>query len=256
MTSPKTQYISEIRRSFGYTPVWLPNATVQPGDIVLLDDDSPTRIDTLRRPGLNFNLEIREDNSTGDIHYTSAEGVSVTFKAAGSAPIANSVLATGDAGMIVEFSRRNAVLLEALGCKTKYIADQVALAKQILELYHADQWEKEWAVVTEVVQADSLIVFLSNTSEAKIELKAEGKFNAGSASLASASASFSIAVSKNMATQIVATKSLTPFYKAYGIKGLLAKEWARRANEGDDATTLADVRQRYRSQMTFAPLDP
>jgi hypothetical protein len=254
MTSPKSQYISEIRRNLGFTPTWPPSASVEPGDIVLLDDDAPTRIDTLTKKAYRVTFDVRDDVGTSDLRYMSARGVSLTFKASGASPIPNSVLTTADAGVCVEFSHRNACVVEALGCATKRIADQITLGDQILALYQAGQWEREWAVVTEVIRADTVTVFLSSGSNAKIELKAGGTFTAGATSLASANAEFSVAVSKNMATQVIATKHLTPFYRAYGIKGAFSTQWARRDKVKGGPASLEELKREYRALAKHGPI--
>jgi hypothetical protein len=97
------RYEKEIAQGLQYLPTWLPMRSLSLGDVGAIRNN-------LFQPETNLgNLKIpfsRSDSRpTGTLRYNSHEGVSATFKASGTAPIAGSILSVNDAGVAVKFSR-------------------------------------------------------------------------------------------------------------------------------------------------------
>ncbi len=74
---------------------------------------------------------------------------------------------------------------------TPTIKDTTAIGNQVLELYKEGKWNKHWAIITELVKADSATVLISNSANGKIELKANANVNAPSIDIADAEFKFS-----------------------------------------------------------------
>ena len=209
------QYTKEMFEKFGYMATWTPGVQLELGDVGVVKDRLFTRITSLANLGISFNK--REDKTEELQKHASSGSVSIVFKAAGKAPAVGSVLTQAEAGFTIEFKKSKATVYEATGCVAPMIDDQVAVGKKILELYQKGEWNKDWAVITELVQAKSATVLISNSSSAKIELSASGTIT-GTPSLADVSAQFSLAFSKDMMTSLISQSGLTPLFKARAIK--------------------------------------
>lgn len=210
------QYASEMFNKFGYLATWTPGVQMELGDVGVVKDKLFTRITTLAN--LEIPFEVRPDASKESQKHSSSGSVSITFKAAGKAPALGSALSQAEAGFSIDFKKSNSTVYEALGCLAPSINDQVAIGKRIQELYDQGDWNKDWAVVTELVTADSATVLISNSSSAKIELSASGNVATGGVSLADLTANLQIAYSKDMQTVLVSKEGLTPLFKARALK--------------------------------------
>jgi hypothetical protein len=234
--------------AFGYFATWEPGVPLNLGDVGVLDDDVFTRIGTLEQFQIPFTA--RRGNTPVNMKYASSDAVSIAFKAAGAAPMAGSSLANVDAGVTIEFTRKNAVAFEAIGCKSSSILDQIALGQTILQKYEADQWDSDWMVITELIAAQATTVIVSSSSGGKVELKASGDLGRSNLSIASLSASFQTTFSKNIDTQIVAAESLTPLFR---VSTIHRPPFSRNyfGLESAEAATLEGARARYRKTKAF-----
>lgn len=210
------QYAKEMYKKFGYLATWTPGVQLELGDVGVVKDRLFTRITTLKNLGIPF--EVRKDTTKETQKHTSSGSVSITFKGAGKIPAAGSVLTQAEAGFTVDFKSSKSTVYEALGCVAPSIDDQVAVGKRVQELYDEEEWNKDWAVITELVVADSATVLISNSSSSKIELSASGNVTTGTVSLADVSLGLNVAFSKDMQTVLVSQSGLTPLFKARAIK--------------------------------------
>jgi hypothetical protein len=210
------QYTKEMFQKFGYMATWTPGVQFELGDVGVVKDRLFTRITSLKNLGIDF--KTREDKTEETQKHSSSGSVSILFKAAGKAPAVGSVLTQAEAGFTIDFKKSKSTVYEAVGCVAPMIDDQVAVGKRILEMYQQGTWNKDWAVITELVQAKSATVLISNSSSSKIELSASGTFTGGAASLADVNAKLEMAFSKDMMTTLISQAGLTPLFKARAVK--------------------------------------
>lgn len=216
MKSAQRQYTNEMKRKFGYYATWNPGVPLQLGDIGIFKNNIFTKISDLESRGITF--ETREDQDRVDLEHNSQGSVTVTTKLAGTVAPQGSILADGDAGIVVEFGRENSTLFKANNTVSPSIKDTIKLGNQILDLFKQGKWNKDWAIITELVKAESARVIISNSSSSKIELKANANVDAPAFDIADASFEFSTLVSKGLETKIVASEGITPLFKSMGIK--------------------------------------
>ena len=210
------QYTKEMFEKFGYMATWTPGLPLELGDVGTIKDRVFSRVTSLKNLGIDF--KTREDKTEETQKHSSSGSVSILFKAAGKAPALGSVLTEAEAGFTIDFKKNKSTVYEATGCVAPTIEDQVAMGKKILELFQTGEWSKDWVVITELIQAKSATVLISNSSSSKIELSAKGTFTGGAASLADVSAQLQMAFSKDMMTTLVSQTGLTPLFKARAIK--------------------------------------
>jgi hypothetical protein len=216
MASAQEQYTDEMKRKFGYYATWNPGVPLKLGDVGVLNGHVFTRFSNLEDLGLEF--EIRADETKTPLEHSSRGSVSVTTKLSGTTAPQGSVLTTADAGIIVEFSKENSILFKANNTTSPSIKDTIKLGNQIIKLYKDGRWNKKWVVLTELVKAESATVIISNSSNSKIELKANAQVDARSLDIADAAFSFSTQFSRGLETKIISAEGLTPLFKVMGMK--------------------------------------
>jgi hypothetical protein len=129
-----------------------------------------------------------------------------------------STVGTVAAGITIEFQRANATLFQANGCRTSSILNQDELKMAILERHEKGDWPNDYFVITELIKAQSATIFISSGAGARVELVAEGNAGIDQFKLADLNAGLKVARSSNIGTTIVAQASLTPLFRACGIK--------------------------------------
>lgn len=204
------KYTQELRRQFGYFATWLPSAPLKLGDVGVLHKSEFTKITSLQELGVEFKEEA--DTSKADIEHNSKGAVSISKSA--DAKSENSPLGNASVSISIEFSKENAILFKANGTSSPRIANQFKIGKDIKKLYQAGEWDKNWIVVTEVVNAESGTILISSSANGKIELKASGKINAAEIDIADANMGLNTTFSKDLSTKIIAQDKLTPLFKA------------------------------------------
>ena len=215
MAEVYSQYTEELSEEYGYLATWLPNVRLHLGDVGILRRDRFELITSLKNLAIPF--EIRETGEAADYQYVSADGANIAF-GANAAGLAGATLAASSAKASVTFKRANAVVFVAKGCKSTFIDRQDVLGKEILARDEAGSWPKNHVVITELVTADSATVIISATADAKIEFSAESKLAPSGVSLADVAAGLQVASSSGVAAQIVASRQLTPLFRASGVR--------------------------------------
>lgn len=228
-------YFKELSRALGYLAAWMPNTTLQLGDIIdRLTLERQGNISSRKEHSVSFSS--RPASTLGSFQYSSAGGASIATKAAGRVVLGSS-LAKAEAGLVVKFSKENAIVFEASGCTSNAIDDLEALTKSIAELSAAGDWNPEWVVVTEVVQAAFATIIISAGTSAQLDLRASGKIAPAGLRLVDPEARFQPASSRDIAYKFIAEAGLTPLYRAKGIKRNQLAEWLRTLASGFRAPT-------------------
>ena len=251
MKGPQKQYTDEMKKKFGYIATWLPGTPFILGDIGILNDNVFTHVAFLNDFEIQF--DTRVDETGDDIEYSSQGSVSVTTKVSGTVAPQGSTLGNIDAGFIVDFGNENSILFKANQIKTNLIANTAKLGDQILKLYHDGKWNKHWVVITELVSAESATILISNSTNAKIELKANANIEATKLDIADAKFDFGATFSKGMDTKIIAQSGLTPLFKVMALKSriFLPPIFKSRGIEPFDLVTPETAQNKYSDDIFF-----
>ncbi len=198
-------------------------------------------------PLANINSKINDKNLLNEnvnpnpAHKTfSSRGeTKVTFHAQGSAPVGGTVNAK--ATLEIGFSSQDAVFFNAAGCIFHSIADKVALGKEIMKLYVAGEWKREWAIITDVIKAGATTIIVSAANNASIVLEAKGEVK--QIDLADASIGLSFKNSTNVGYQTVSAKGVVPLFGLCKIqrKFILWTDFSPLAATGETAEMLDDA---------------
>lgn len=201
----------------GYRATWDPGKPLKIGYIGKLDNFGVfTVYSSLEKESIT--AEIHLDDTTADMDYTSHDSVNITAKLSGKAPVAGSVFTDLDAGFSFDFKSSKSVVFQSSGNKTNQIVNLAAITKSILQKYKDGNWDKDWLVVTELVTAESATIIISNSSDGKLELKANANVGTSNLKLTDVSLGLSVAREKGSTLKYIAENGLTPLYRVMGIK--------------------------------------
>jgi hypothetical protein len=243
------RYAKEITQGLQYLPTWLPMRSLSLGDVGAIRNnlfEPETTLGNLKIP-----FSQGESRPTGTLRYNSHEGVSATFKASGTTPISGSILSINDAGVTVTFSRAEAIVFEANGCKVEAISNIADLGQRLVWKYQEGSWDSDLYVITEIVMADAATVLISTGDSAVIELRAGGSVSTTGISLADINAQFSVASSSGIGIEMVAQTGVTPLFKAMRVRpGLFGTKWEVRRLESHDEKEVDDAK----TMAFFSPM--
>lgn len=218
------KYARTIHDQTGYRATWFPGVQMKLGDIGVLHDGVFDHQSSLKLRGIDY-AEVRDDEPDSKFSFRS-EGVrSVEVKAAGESNEKFKAIGQASAGVRVEFSGKDALLIQTKGAKSRRVENVAALDAEMLRLVKPGpdgsepQWHHDWVVITEVIDADSATVLSSSETGAEIEVEAAGQL--GAEPLVDAEAGLTVKSSRSVGIELVAQDGLTPFYKARRIR----KKW-------------------------------
>jgi len=217
MISPNIFYITLMNRNTGYRATWNPNVRLKIGMVGKIDKTGVFNVySSLEKKGIP--AEVMSDNAKVEMDYTSHDSVSITSKLAGSAPVAGSVLSNANAGFSVDFKSDNGVVFQTSGYTTHQLTNLAEIEAQVLNQYKSGGWEKDWLIITQLVEADSATIIISNSSNVHLDLQATA--NAGAPGLKLTDASLKLAVVREQGSSMkyLAESGLTPLYRVMGIR--------------------------------------
>jgi hypothetical protein len=113
------------------------------------------------------------------------------------------------AGVSIEFADEGAFLFHAVNCYVDEIEDKVTVGKALIEL--KEKWDLDWSVVDTVVRAGSTTVLVSNSQNAKLELRAKAAVEVSS--LANPELGLEVVSKNGDVTHFLAEKGLTPLFR-------------------------------------------
>ena len=226
------QYLKEINSEFNYRANWEPNKPLAIGDIGILEKGIFSLRSSLEQEGIP--MQVRTEESTGSLKYSSSGGVSINSKLSGQAKMPQSQLGEGDAGFSIQFNKEKAVVFEIKGYKTHLIENVGEIERQVMQRFMGNQWPKDWVIITELVQADNATILISNNKDSSIDLKANANLEPSSnLSIADANLDLAVVSRRGIATEIVSRQGITPLYRASGIKTKLFGGSGSLASKGD-----------------------
>jgi len=141
---------AEIRRELGYATGFPLMPTIALGTVGILDDGAFTPETSLNALTKSQFIETRE-SPVSNMMYRSAHGIEI-------APSAG--------GVTVNFSKRHAILMHLTGCRLGSYADPENLATTVLALYRERLWNKDWHIVTEVLEAQRSTILVAGRDDA------------------------------------------------------------------------------------------
>jgi hypothetical protein len=216
MTRAHAQYIGELQRAFGnYRATWFPNVHLELGTVGTIDDGIFVPRSQLSSFGITFGTR-RAPQPQEQFVYQSEGAVKTAFKAKGESNRLFQYIGDADAGIRVDFSRAHAVLFVLRGPYEDRIDDQFGLANQLLELPRSN-FPREYIIITHLVSAASGTILIAGSTESSVEIRASASIG-NLLDLANVDAGMSIAQMNGMHTQLLASASITPLFRAVRLR--------------------------------------
>jgi hypothetical protein len=231
MTSPVFQYTKELFNRFHYLATWLPTVPLRLGDVGVLNSSEFQRMTTLHELGIQF--KVRDGANTSDLEYYSKGAVTVRFRTAGEAQEPESDFGHLGAGVSIEFKRENAFFFRAAKCRISSIEDQETIGIEIMDRYKNDKWDKNYYVVTEIVESGGATILIANQKNARVDLIMKGNLASTYFDLADVNLDFKVAFVKDIHTRIITETSLTPLFRARSVKKTLLRSNIFRSDSSD-----------------------
>lgn len=212
-------YCKTLYKKFDYFSTWHPTKQIRLGDIGVLDGFQFKRKANLADLGIPF--EVLFGENAGKLDFYSDKEHTLKTVVGGSADEVTNGIGEGEVGLELTFSADKAIALQVDGTRTLSIRNQLSLAKEIEKRFsepqQEDPWEKNWVVVTELIEGEQGTVIVTEDRGAQITLKAKAKVNPTNLNLASASAKFDTVFERSIGTKAIGESGITPLFKLSGI---------------------------------------
>jgi hypothetical protein len=216
MIAPNVFYVNLINDKSGYRATWNPNVKLEIGMIGKIDKTGVFNVyTTLEKEGIP--VEVQSAGSTVDLDYTSTKSVSISSKLKGDAPVAGSGLSNLSAGFSVDFTSDNGVVFQSTGNRTFQLINLEEIEGQVLAKYKKGDWVKDYLIITQLVQADTATIIISNSSNVHLDLQATGEISAAALKLTNASLGLTVVKQQGSSMHYLAEKGLTPLYRVMGV---------------------------------------
>ena len=256
MTTSYEQYTEEMRREFGYSATWLPNAPLRIGDVGFFRRDRFERVTSLRAMGVAVPLSPPGESS--DLEYLSAGHVELSWRTDAGVGSLDQIIGTAptaDASTTVSvlFGRAHAVVFQALASRVQAVRDLTELASQLRPLVESGKWQRDFAVITEVIQTGPSAVLVSSQANARADFRVKTSALAGPCVLARASANLGIVSASGVSVKIAAPNGLTPLFRACAFRSRLRRP-PKLTYRGDSEAGSGDDSPRA-AELDFGPLD-
>lgn len=212
MATPADLYVNGIKKKLNnYYAAWLPSQKFKLGDVGVLDGNFFTRSHSLNDLGMAF--EERPNSGSTPINYVSDSGVTITIKTSGETNQQLLSIPKGKAGIGIEFSKEGSFIVQAAKSYETSISNIYKLEEDIRHAFQDGKWKSKWVVITQLVYTPMATIVISNSSQSKIELSAEGTVPVNGFSLGEANAEFSMTSQTGDIWYSNNAKDLTPFFK-------------------------------------------
>jgi hypothetical protein len=216
MPSLYQQYTSEIHDERGYWGTWEPNVHLTLGTCGPVQDHVLRPEGDLGQFGIGF--DIYHDPQPSDTDYSSRKGLTTTFQLKGGA---NTIPAIprGSAGVSIDFTRKEAVVVAVKGGREHRIADQNRLRTDLLEAAKAGRGiPKGWFVVTHLVECESATVLVALGSGAHFTMSAQADLAAGLVDVANLGLGLAINSESNIGYRMIGEQGATPLFRGLRLK--------------------------------------
>lgn len=216
MSDPSKFYLTHMHAKTGYRATWDPTKKLEIGYIGKLDKGILSIYTSLEKEGIP--VVVASGVSGAAMDYTSHDNVTISTKLSGELPMAGSTLAAADAGFHLEFKSEKSIVFQTGNHKVLQLVNLAEIEPMVLEKYENGNWDKSWVIITELSEADSATIIISNSSNGSLDLKAGANAGPANLKLTDVSLGLSVVREKGSSLKYIAQHRLTPFYRVMGIR--------------------------------------
>jgi len=216
MSSLSKLYLSHMNAQTKYRATWDPTKQLKIGYIGKLEQGVLSIYSSLDKEGIP--LEVATDFSDAVMDYTSHDSVTITTKLSGSVPTVGSLFAASDMGFVFRFKNKEGIVFQTNNHKVHQLVNLAAIEDMVLDKYKNGNWDKDWVIITELIEAGNATIIISNSSNGTLELKVNADTVTDKLSLTNASLALSVIREEGSTLKYIAQDGLTPLYRVMGIQ--------------------------------------
>ncbi len=216
MINPSKFYLSHMHNKTKYRATWDPTKRFKIGDIGKLEHGVLSIYTSLEKEGIP--VERSKGNCGTAMDYTSHSSVTIKTKLKGTVPATGSAFTTADAGFSFDFKGDNSIVFQTSNHQVCQLINLAEIELAVLEKYELGNWDKDWVIVTELIEADNATIIISNSSNGILELKASANIGTGKLTLTDAALGLSVLHEKGSTLKYIAQNEITPLYRVMGLR--------------------------------------
>jgi hypothetical protein len=235
------RYTKQLYARWRYFATWLPNAPIAVGDVGIVEGKLFQRVTSLKELGIP--ATVGPSGAPANYQHSSAGQVEVS--AGGSADLAAAGgTAAPSATLSIRFKRAGATLFQAVDCVEESLSDLPGLERHLRESKQAGAWRAEYVVVHKLIRSGPAAIFVSEESDATVELRSSGGLEAGTLSVAHAAGALTVVRKSGEVTAVMASVGLTPLFGLGGLRSRRSRDdaWNFMADPAGSADRAAEGR--------------
>jgi len=195
MRASHETYIDEIRKHVDLVPTWPANLCLRVGDVISGD------LRNVRYDGSSVKKwKVQKGQRSDSLTYSSASGVTAEIDAG----TQNPPLVTVKVGFAIE----GGVYARMTGATLVTTKERAQMEEFLLVEYKAGRWPIAQWLVTETMEAETLMCFVSASASAQVSVELAPR---------STTPGGTIRLSKSMALEMIVSKPCTPLFRAIRI---------------------------------------
>jgi hypothetical protein len=122
--------------------------------------------------GVDFQTAPSPRQSNNNLTYQSQNGVKLEVKVSGATSAAFQHIGKAQAGISVTFGSEGACVFSVPHYRVQRAANQITFKRELLERID-ENWNRNYAVVSEVILAESATILVAQDSQAHVEISAK-----------------------------------------------------------------------------------
>ena len=164
-------YSRLVRKDLGWSANWLPTSKLEPGDIGVISDGIFMRLSHISEMG-NLSLEQTTSSSRVNVSLSGPGSVRFGLQEENDSYVKDDGEASNAPPRVeVRMRGENTVLAIWKDATVNSIADRLTVFRSVVELVDKGEWSRELVLVTDVMQADSGVILISDADEASIQFR-------------------------------------------------------------------------------------
>jgi hypothetical protein len=219
MMSISESYANAVRRDTGlYFAAWSPESRYNLGDVGVLQHGRMfVQKTSLKDEGIDF--DEAPDKDPGSVDISSTRDVSVSLKLSGEVNPSAPNLPKGEAGVVVSLGHESSYVIRSEKVYEPRISNMAQVERVVMERFKARKWEKEWVIISQLVQCARVDILIAKSSNTRVEIRAKGNIPVGTTvDLGDVNVGFEIVHTTGAVFNFLNTQNATPLFQLVGIR--------------------------------------
>jgi len=216
MASIMQHYLNQVQKNLGYRATWEPQRPISIGTYGKIHQgvfSEYGHLDEFKIP-----LIIEKSKTTHQLTYKSENKGSYTLKAKGEVNPLFKMVKSDEAGLLLIFKKDNGIDFKIQGLTYLNLKNKVEIAQFLEKLSLTNQWDPNYLIISETIQAEKSTILLSKKKNSEIEMKYDGVQDDKKLVIADFDLSGEVLRSQGLSLQFSTNTVTTPLYKLSRLK--------------------------------------